>query len=196
MQLGVQSLCTGCKQADQALPRWLELPVLSMLVPEGIGSFAIVLPTSTRLGPTTWHVHCTASSSHCSDLDLRNLCHMSRSYSNIVDGNYKFQVTAVAASGDVGTAQEADFTVDTTGPTVANVTFAALCAALSVPDPNSTSGPSDTAEGAGSSSVCFVLASCAEYAAQVTLLCSCAATPGVSCREQLAPTTTKAVPGS
>ena len=52
---------------------------------------------------------------------------MSRPYSNIVDGNYKFQVTAVAASGDVGAAQEADFTVDTTGPTVDNVTFSALC---------------------------------------------------------------------
>ena len=63
----------------------------------------------------------------CEEILWSDPCRVSRSYSNIVDGNYKFQVTAVAASGDVGAAQEADFTVDTTGPTVANVTFSALC---------------------------------------------------------------------
>ena len=51
-----------------------------------------------------------------------------RVYRSLADGNYKFQVSAVAPSGDAGAVQEYDFTVDTTAPTVANVTFAGLCA--------------------------------------------------------------------
>ena len=51
-----------------------------------------------------------------------------RAYKGVADGNYKFQVVAVAASGDLGTAQSFDFTVDTTAPSVANLTFSGLCA--------------------------------------------------------------------